>query len=115
MHIVSPTTGEAMATSPWLTVGREYDVLEIFAESERGVLLRIETDESGTPGLWDASLFTTVSAEIPASWSAEVQADGSLTIGPDAWRRSGFWESYFDGDPGAVSVYNDALAHLRLG
>lgn len=114
-HIASPTSGETVATSPWLTVGRGYDVLEIFAESGREVLLRVETDDSGSPGLWDARLFESVNADIPPSWGAEVQDDGSVTLGPEAWRRPGFWESYFDGDPGAVRVYGDALAQLRLG
>jgi hypothetical protein len=93
-----------MATSPWLTVGREYDVLEILADPGQRVLLRVETDESGSPGLWGAGLFRTVSAQIPPSWSADIQDDGSVMLGAEGWRRPGFWERYYDGDPSAVGV-----------
>lgn len=81
-RILSPTTGEDMATSPWLTVGREYDVLEILAEPGREVLFRIATDESGAPGLWDSRLFKSVDMRVPTSWSAGLQADGSLILAP---------------------------------
>ena len=112
-RIVSPTTGEEMATSPWLTVGREYDVLEVVSEPGREVLLRVVTDESASPGLWDSRLFTTVETHIPRTWSVVVHADGSVTLGPTAWRSPGFWESYFDGDSEAVREYELVVETLH--
>lgn len=77
------------------------------------VLLRVATDESGAPGLWDSRLFTTVSTDVSATWSVGLSADGSVTFGPEAWRRAGFWEAYFDREPAAVRDYDDALEKLR--
>jgi hypothetical protein len=104
------TTGEPVSTSPWLTVGREYVVLEIVARPGRDVLFRVATDQSGSPGLWDSRLFRTVATDMPASWSAALDDNGVVTIGPESWQRVGFWEAYFDGDPEAVRVYEDEMS-----
>jgi hypothetical protein len=111
LRIASPATGEELDKSSWLTVGREYVVLQIVALPGREVLLRLEGDKPGSPGLWESSLFETVDTGIPASWSAHVDEDGNLSIGPDAWRRQGFWDDFFDDDPEAVREYH-ALAEL---
>ena len=108
-RIVSPTTGESLTTSPWLTVGREYEVLEISALVGREIHFRIQTDRTGSPGLWDSRLFETVEADIPADWIASIDDAGNLTLGPAAWQRLGFWEDYFDGDPEAVRTYEQVV------
>ncbi len=113
-RIESPTTGEVLTTSTWLTVGREYDVLEIVAHPGSEVLLRLLGDDSsGGPGLWDSRLFRTSSRTIPASWAVHVNEAGEVHVGPETWQRSGFWEAFYDGDPQANRDYDDALEALR--
>lgn len=109
-RIESATTGAEMARSPWLTVGREYVVLEIVAYPEREVLLRLSGDDAaGGPGLWDSRLFGATNERIPVTWAATVDEDGVLRMGPEAWQRDGFWEAYFDGDSAAVGEFRAAL------
>ena len=43
-RVVSATTGEELERSPWLTIGREYSVLEIVASPDGGVSLRLVGD-----------------------------------------------------------------------
>ena len=69
-------------------------------------------DDQGGPGVWESCLFTAPSAELPGSWTATVDDQGVLTIGPEAWRRRGFWEAYFDGDADAIQEFNDELVKL---
>lgn len=107
--IVSATTGEEVRTSPWLTVGREYVVLEMVAEPGGVVELRLLGDESeGGPGLWDARLFTVSSPAPSSAWTVAIHGDGAVRIGPAAWRRPGFWEAFFDGDRDAVAEFEEA-------
>lgn len=113
-RLASGLTGEPAETSPWLTVGREYDVLEIEAYPEREILLRILDDgEAGGPGVWDSRLFEVVSGALPSTWTVALGDGGALIIGPAAWRREGFWEDYFDRDPDAVSLFDDALRAMQ--
>lgn len=114
-RIESPTTGGELEDSPWLTIGREYDVLEIVAYPGREVLLRISGDDgAGGPGLWDSRLFATTSASLPTSWVASIDADGTMRMGPGAWHRYGFWEAYFDGDPRAVSDFKAGIQDVDV-
>jgi hypothetical protein len=115
-RIASPTTGEDLETSAWLSVGREYDVLEVVAYPEGEVLLRLLGDDpSGGPGLWDSRLFTTKSTAMPADWAATVDDAGALHLGPAKWQRDGFWEAFFDGDPDAIRDYDDVLKARPTG
>jgi hypothetical protein len=109
-RIESATTGAGLERSPWLTVGREYDVLEIVAQPGREVLFRLLGDDAtGGPGLWDSRLFTAASTDLPSHWVASVDGNGIIRIGPEAWQREGFWEAYFDGDPAAVRAFESAV------
>lgn len=106
-RLVSATIGEQLRSSPWLTIGRQYVVLEIEASPVRGVSFRLEGDEPG-PGLWDSRLFELVTENVPSVWTAGLSESGVLTLAPTSWQRSGFWESYFDGVPEAVDVFESA-------
>lgn len=109
-RIESPTTGTDLERSPWLTVGREYVVLEIVAYPGREVLLRVLGDDgAGGPGLWDSRLFTATSESLPGTWAASIDDDGTVRMGPGPWQRDGFWEDYFDGDSAAISDFQAAL------
>ena len=99
--------GQPQEASHWLTPGREYMVLEITASSGGRVLFRIVGDDGNVPGLDEAALFTTVSSAIPSTWTATVDEAGVLTIGPDRWKRPGFWEDFFDYKPEAVALFDE--------
>jgi hypothetical protein len=109
---VVDTMGRPVERSPWLTPGREYPVLEISAATGDRVLFRIVGDDRQTPGLHEASLFTTVSPTMPSTWTAEVGDDGNLKIGPQAWKRPGFWEDFFDRKPEALAVFREEYQRM---
>lgn len=115
-RIESATTDEAITTNPWLTVGREYDVLEVVAYPGGEILFRLlGDDQAGGPGLWDSRLFMANSTEVPASWVASVDDEGAVRLGPEAWQRDGFWEAYFDGEPAAVDDFRTAMQARNPG
>jgi hypothetical protein len=83
--------------SGWLTVGRDYTVLELAVIPGRSegmpiVEFRIESDGGGTPALFRGEQFGVVDGRLPSNWRALISADGRLDIGPEAWHRQGFWE-----------------------
>jgi hypothetical protein len=111
-RLLSPTTGQPLERSPLLTVGAEYLVLAVVAEPGGRVVLRLIDDQGRSPSVWDARLFSTTSARIPAAWDIRVDDRGVLTLAPAAWQRPGFWEAYFDGDPDAVADFEAGLAAI---
>jgi hypothetical protein len=92
-------------TSTWLTVGRIYDVLEVYAYPGGPVELRIESDDQKTPALFDSSCFVTVDETIAESWVASVGESGTFLLGPKEWSLPGFWESFFDGNDEALKSF----------
>jgi hypothetical protein len=112
VKFLDPVTGEERSEDSWLTVDREYVVLAVDVEAGRRVWLRIQSEEAGTPALFDAEMFMTTSTEIPASWRARVDEGGSLQLAPEPWLRSGFWDEFFDRVPEAVEVYERERAFI---
>jgi hypothetical protein len=110
--ILTATDAVPALSSPWLTVDKEYLVLEVIAAPMRRVLLRLEDDSGPGPSVYDARMFRTTSAAIPPSWIATLGADGSLRLGPESWLRDGFWEDYFEGDRTAIESFVKELATL---
>ena len=92
---------------PWLTPGEEYVVLtvEVFLHRPR-IEYRLHPFHGGGPALFSAAQFEVISNEIPPSWRIRVEAD-RLTLAPEAWMQSGFWEDFFDGDLAAERVFRD--------
>lgn len=109
--IVNPVTLEVEDRNPWISVGQEYVVLEILAVPGSYVHLRIHLD-SPVPSVWDAAMFETVDRSIPSNWVVDVDREGQVSMGPDTWIRSGFWESYFDADEAALAVFERELAQI---
>jgi hypothetical protein len=110
-QLKSATTGEALTSSPWLTIGREYLVLAIEADPSRGVSFLVEGDQPG-PTYWDAALFELAASHVPSLWVSALDESGALTLAPAEWQSNGFWERYFDKVPDAVSVFESARAAL---
>ena len=59
--------------------------------------------------MFDSRLFATSEDGMSADWVAHIEPDGMVQIGPPEWMASGFWESFFDGEPVAVRAYEDRL------
>jgi hypothetical protein len=98
--------------SPWLTLGREYVVLSVLADTKGDVMYRLISDDQLTPALFDAAQFEVVSSTLATSWCIRVPAEGGLELAPAAWLTPGFWESYFDGEEEALTAFRKALATL---
>lgn len=110
-RLASATTGEQLSSSPWLTIGREYLVLEIEAKPARAVSFLVEGDQPG-PTLWDSTLFELVTSHVPSVWVAGLDDSGVLTLAPEQWQSSDFWERYFDKVPDAVDAFESARAAI---
>jgi hypothetical protein len=91
------------ARSQWITVGASYAVLGIWIEPNR-VLLRIVGDDP-TPVLFPLEMFEITDGQMPHSWVTTSPAPGCLSLEPASWSNSGFWESFFGGDPEARSIF----------
>ncbi|MFD6161914.1 hypothetical protein ACFWF7_14785 [Nocardia sp. NPDC060256] len=107
--MISPIDGSTRETHPSIRIGAEYPVLSI-SYTSRGLTLQILTDDG--PSYWRAEMFETTSSSIPSSWVTQL-SDGNLDIGPEKFLRPGFWESYFDDDPGAIRTFTAELENLR--
>lgn len=90
-----------------LVRGREYSVLEISTAAGRDSYFRIEVAADGAPALFDISLFEQTCSAIPSNWRVSLGLDGLLTIGPEAWRKTGFWEAFLGREEWAVKVFNE--------
>jgi hypothetical protein len=95
-------------SSPWLTIGKEYLVLEIWVSEQTEPKFRVISDDAGTPVLAWSSEFEATSDAIPKCWVAAF-GSGWLTFSPAAFRAQGFWERYFDGDDAARREFDETV------
>ena len=100
--------GQPQEKSPWLTVGKIYDVLSIFVEAEGRRLFRLVGDGSSGVAIFRWECFEVVSFEIPPTWIIAIGGTGWIDIAPEAWTKPGFWDRYyFDKDPQAIAVFEE--------
>lgn len=90
-----------------LTDGHEYAVLEISTRFKMANSFRVEFVEGGLrqSALFDTRVFTVTSHSLPPTWQYFQLESGSFSLCPESWSESGFWESYYDGDPRAIEIY----------
>jgi hypothetical protein len=86
-----------------LKLGHVYHVLEIWIEPGR-TLLR-PTGEEPTPALFQHEMFEVVSSVIPSTWVITSPTPGCLCLRPEPWNRPGFWDDFFDDEPGALECF----------
>ncbi len=106
-RLMSSTTGEPLEFSPYLTIGSKYVVLSINVTPDGYCRLQIVGDDVGSPGLFEAEMFTTESDRIPSMWVSRVDDHGGLAIGPSRWLREGFWDAYFDDSPAEMAAFQE--------
>ena len=118
LRLLNPVTGDQDRVSSWLAIGGEYLVLSVSATREKTTFRILGTDASvkritgadrQEAGLWDSSMFRTVSTSIPSNWVCEAN-EGRVALGPEAWLQPGFWVAYYDGDEEAAAVFERELA-----
>ena len=51
-------------------------------------------------------------ASTPSCWVVGPTSSQSFNLGPQAWQGAGFWESFFDGDPAALTLYDEFRSSL---
>ena len=111
--------GKPELHSGWLTVGREYTVLELSMIPAEGtgrsaVELRVEADDASIPALFDSASFEVIDGRLPPNWRALISADGRIGFSPGAWQRQGFWEDFFDQTAEALATYRFERDVMRM-
>lgn len=92
--------------NPWITIGKEYVVLEVEIYPGKDILYRLISDQSDeSPALFNAKQFDIVSGQLCSSWRMSLLSGGILNLGPASWESIGFWEKCYDGDVAALEVY----------
>ncbi len=98
----------------WLRPDEDYAVLAIEHLPERVVAYRIATRQ-GTPALFEASLFAITDPRADEAWVVQYNDAGDVELVPEPWSAPGFWEDFFDGNPGAVARYHEVLERAISG
>jgi hypothetical protein len=110
-----PKYGEPIEPHPGVAIGDEFVVLSILVNDNiwRVMLQLLRAD--GERSWFPAAMFETTSSAIPSNWVAQIWADGSLHLSPEAWLQRGFYEGYIDGERNgrrAREIYETELATI---
>jgi hypothetical protein len=92
--------------SPWLTLGKTYDVLSVVLDAQCDWWLRLVGDEDAHVGLFRLEQFEVLTARIPRAWIASWSSAGTFELSPQAWLVPGFWERFFERDKGANEEFD---------
>jgi hypothetical protein len=55
-------------------------------------------------------MFMTTNAAVPSNWTVHIGEGGVITLAPARWTVPGFWELFYDGDPGARRIFDEELS-----
>lgn len=91
--------------SPWVKIGGVYHALTIWVEPG-GARYRI-LGEQFRPGLFPPEMFEIESSAIPDRWVITSPKAGCLSLAPQPWTRSGFWQEFCDGEPAALACFEE--------
>lgn len=107
-RIINPVTNQTESRDPWLTVGKEYQVLSIVVHLQRNILFQLISDDvSKVPVMFTWDQFEIVDARLPSRWVVSVDPEfGEIRFAPSKWLRPGFWDSYFDGNQDAIDDFD---------
>lgn len=104
--------------SGFLTVGKEYVVLALNANNERGVTFLLLDDDTAQPGWHSSVAFDLVADGVPSNWRVSVGGAGKadhLEVGPSAWLEDGFFNNYWgDGDEATIAARQTFQAELEI-
>jgi hypothetical protein len=92
-----------------LTIGREYEVLGIEADTYR-ILTDPETEHYGNdPVLYEPECFRIIDPQEPEFWICTYGEDGERYCYPPEWIEPGFFEDYHDRIPKIRKMFWDLL------
>lgn len=103
--IINEHNQKEQETSAWLTMGKEYVVLAIEIYPTKNLYLIVDDTSNQAPGLHDAKQFEVLSHKVPSNWVINPGGLEILTISPEHWQKSTFWEECYDGNPLALEIY----------
>lgn len=106
VSLINPNNNEAEENSPWLTLEKEYCVLEVyFGHDEKLLKYRLESDDNKSPTLHHAENFKVISEFVPSNWVVKNVNGQWFGLAPKSWYQDGFWVAYFDGEDWARMIY----------
>jgi hypothetical protein len=98
--------GRPQESSPWLTLGKVYPVLEMYFAADGRRLVRLVGDGLNGPALFQWECFEFVSHSVPPLWIIVTTNDGSILLTPKLWSENRFWERYYDQEAEARKVFD---------
>ena len=105
-NIYNEHTKKFENSSPWLTIGKEYIVLETEVSPLGKMFYRLIGDnENKMPALYSASQFEITSDLISSIWSIKIVNKSLIIMGPKNWQKDEFWDACYDHDPEALEIY----------
>jgi len=110
--LINPITNTREETSSWLTIGKTYLVLSVYAYG-CDLMLRLIGDDPNGPIFVDARQFRTTCIQMPSNWRAIIDDKGNFQLTPEPWSKPGFWESYFNGEPAAEELFIQELRKIE--
>ena len=109
INIYNEHTKKHENSSHFLTIGKEYIVLEIScsvkANSNNIAYRLVGDDPSKSPAIFNAKQFEIISNTQPKNWITTIGKNGFIEIGPKSWQTPNFWESCYDLDKDALEIY----------
>ena len=111
--LINPITKTREETSSWLTIGKTYLVLSVYAFVGRDLMLRLIGDDPNGPIVVNARQFKTTCIQMPSNWRAIIDDKGNFQLTPEPWSKPGFWESYFNGERAAEQVFIQELRKIE--
>lgn len=105
-NIYNERTKKFEDKNSWLTIGKEYTVLEVRVYSQDKILYRMVGDNANKmPALYAVSQFDVIDGRVPTNWKIKQPKDDILVMGPEIWQEPGFWDNCYDADPKALEIY----------
>lgn len=104
--------GNTLEKSPWLTLGKEYDVLTITFGTQQKWILRLVGDGLNGVALFPLDQFEIVSQKIPAPWIVTWNSKGTFEMTAEAWSQPEFWKRFYDGDTHARQIFEQERAKI---
>lgn len=110
-EVLPTANGRVQDSISWLPAGRAYTVISVEIAANGDRYLRLFEDDQGDfgLGLCEAQYFETVDESIPSNWVIRLEPKGVIDLSPSSWLTPGFWEDYFDDDPGAIQKLQTEL------
>jgi hypothetical protein len=101
------TRGNPQSESPWLTVGKVYNVVALELDNNGEWLARLVGDGLNGVALFPLEQFEIVSSLVSPTWTTTWKNGKLIEVSPERWVGKGFWEGYYDRDPEAILVFEE--------